>query len=553
MHRFSISDTQRRNAERLGIVLAASVLQTWLLPRAQAADVAIDLSAKLYSLPTDAIGLHTSVYANQWKNAALPGLLSASGVQMLRYPGGSYSDSYHWAAPSTSSGYIAAGSDFGNFARVLSQSSTVGMVTVDYGSSIPVGGGTAGGQPQEAAAWVAYANGTATNTTAIGLDGNGRDWKTVGFWASLRASAPLSTDDGYNFLRINRPTPIGVTHWEVGNEIFGNGYYGTNYNWETDQHSTATGSARVNNAALSPTAYGNNFKQFASAMKSVDSTIKVGAVLTYKGATGDVIDPTKNWNRNVLLQAGSAIDFASVHYYANNGAAPATMDSNLLATPAGEFKTILGGVQNDIVSYTGKARDAIPMHVTELGYFGSTSSATVSGLYAADAYATAFDNGVGSAAWLEMSKGGFLTDDASLSKGSIYYALQAISKLTGGGQSSGSLVNTISNNSLLRSHASLLADGRIGLMLINDDLTHNVNANVALNDPGLMASVVRYTSDGSSLSQTLLGGTYTDQFSVQLAAGTINTFILTPIPEPTTLAVSLAALLPGLLGGRRRG
>lgn len=61
---------------------------------------------------------------------------------------------------------------------VVSRSGVQAMVTVNYGSNAA---GTAGGDPQKAAAWVHYANVT----------------------------------KGY-----------GVTYWEIGNEVYGNGFYG---------------------------------------------------------------------------------------------------------------------------------------------------------------------------------------------------------------------------------------------------------------------------------------------------------------------------------------
>jgi hypothetical protein len=70
---------------------------------------------------------------------------------------------------------------------------------VNYGSNLA---GTGGGEPAEAAAWVAYANGSPADQKVIGKDSTGYDWKTVGYWASLRASKPLEADDGQNFLRI---------------------------------------------------------------------------------------------------------------------------------------------------------------------------------------------------------------------------------------------------------------------------------------------------------------------------------------------------------------
>src|SRR5258708_5375535 len=59
-------------------------------------------------MPDSGIGLHTSVYANQFANPSLPSRISESGVDLLRYPGGSYSDIYHWSNnTSPSGGYVA--------------------------------------------------------------------------------------------------------------------------------------------------------------------------------------------------------------------------------------------------------------------------------------------------------------------------------------------------------------------------------------------------------------------------------------------------------------
>ena len=60
------------------------------------------------------------------------------------------------------------------------------VITVNYGSN---SAGTGGGDPNEAAAWVRYANST---------------------------------------------KHYGVSYWEIGNEVYGNGTYGAN--WETDLH-----------------------------------------------------------------------------------------------------------------------------------------------------------------------------------------------------------------------------------------------------------------------------------------------------------------------------
>ena len=49
---------------------------------------------------------------------------------------------------------------------------------------------------------------------------------------------------------------------QIGNEIYGNGYYSTNEDWEYDLHySEASAANRVRQPALSPVAYGSNAVQ----------------------------------------------------------------------------------------------------------------------------------------------------------------------------------------------------------------------------------------------------------------------------------------------------
>src|SRR5262249_13104844 len=156
---------------------------------------------------------------------------------------------------------------------------------------------THNGQPQEAAAWVAYANADASlygtpQDIPLGIDAEGNNWKTAGYWAKLRASTTAEYNtwaaadgvfDARNaFLAIDRDAPVGIKYWEVGNETFGTAYYGgapgvTGY--ALNYAAPYDGSARDDNPALSPAAYGAQFNAFNAAMKAVDPTIKTGAVL----------------------------------------------------------------------------------------------------------------------------------------------------------------------------------------------------------------------------------------------------------------------------------
>lgn len=156
--------------------------------------------------------------------------LRAAGIRSLRYPGSpGIADLYHWSTNTlivkkdgAGSNLLASGTDFGHFALFAEQLGQP-VIVVNYGTNYD---GSGGGEPAEAAAWVAYANGDAGNMQELGTDSTGKDWHTVGYWAGLRGESPLANDDGLNFLRLNHPKPFGFKFWQIGDEPYNNGYPG---------------------------------------------------------------------------------------------------------------------------------------------------------------------------------------------------------------------------------------------------------------------------------------------------------------------------------------
>jgi hypothetical protein len=154
------------------------------------ATVTVDTSHWLANYSSTTPGLNTQVYDANMNGADIPGLLENAGIGMMRYPGGSYADVYHWQTNTADGNYVAPGTDFDTFMRTVQAAHTQPIITADYGS----------GTPQEAADWVRYANVT----------------------------------KGY-----------GVKYWEIGNEIPGNGEYGAQ--WETDKHSSHSATTYATN------------------------------------------------------------------------------------------------------------------------------------------------------------------------------------------------------------------------------------------------------------------------------------------------------------------
>ena len=491
------------------------------------ASVVANSAVVLNTVSPVAYGVHTSVYDDAIGDISgeAPKIATA-GAKVLRFPGGSYSDRYHWAqhaltpnfAPFDSgvcatiwNGYMAANSDFGNFVKLLQASGTTGMVTVDYGTSVADALGTKsvnwngvtncsapnmGGQPQEAAAWVAYANGDPANAQVIGLDAVGYDWKTVGYWASLRAAQPLATDDGMNFLRLGLTAPVGITYWEVGNELYYNGY--NSILTETDLHAPFTYSngdtsdpdSRVGVTALSPTSYGSGAAAFANAVHAVDPTVQVGVVV------GSAIDPVPaTWTSDVLTAACGAakVDFAIVHYYP--GTYNATTTDELLSNPQADLPGIVTGIQSQAKSICGSA--AMPVFMTETNPNGSLASTVPNAavaLFAAHDLLTAFEAGMSNAEWLELHSGAGTFLNTAETSGSAYYGFQLAHVTAGPGDA---LVPVTSSSSSLLVHAAKQANGKLTVMLINRSATATAFVNVQ--GKNALTNVVAYSYGPAAL------------------------------------------------------
>jgi hypothetical protein len=518
-----------------------------------AANVTIDAANSLATVGNAAFGLHTSVYDNQNGNGNLPSRLIQSGVNTLRYSGGGYADIFHWSVsrPALGSGngygmtpwwgqtnnygYMGSQTDFGNFVKLLSNAQCQAVITVDFGSGqkwdathskliVP----TTNASPQEAAAWVAYANantniyGTANDVT-IGVDALGNDWKTAGYWAMVRATSPLGADDGYNFLRINHPSPVGIKYWEVGNETFGTGYYGggNGYSVNYAVPYPYTNYVRTGNPLLSPAAYGQTVVAFSQLMKAVDPTIQVGAVVsTPPGDYSWDIYHNQRWIPQVLAQCAPNIDFVIAHWYSPIG--NSNDGSTLLAQVGGTIPFMINGATAGLDSGTNSGlRDWINTYrpndgtnvqifITEFGYNIYTGSITnaingtpvlgpVNALFTADCYSTWWSYGVANVDYLEMNATSFLGDSSSLTRGEVYYAVQMLSHLCRPGDS---FVSAASDTSDLRAKAVLQQDGNFGILLINENRNSSQTVNVTVNNASLSSSGTAYQFGVANFSGT---------------------------------------------------
>ncbi len=535
------------------------------------------------------IGLHTSPYYNEMNNPMVVDLLEEAGVTTWRYGGGGYADVFHWSitraqwengitggglspwfGDPSNFGYVGPGSDFGSFVRLLDQlESGQAVVTVNYGSAMKLVNGQSqvpdfGGQPKEAAAWVAYANADASiygtpNDIAIGVDQQGNDWKTAGYWAKLRSSTSSEYQtwaqadgvfDPYNsFLAVNRDAPVGIKYWEIGNETFGTGYHGGGNGYSVD-YDLPYGTDRDDHPALSPARYGQDVVEYSQLMKSIDPTIKIGAVLAtppddYSWSFADLNDNGSKqsnepyWNDEVLSQTGISdnVDFVMVHWYPRAG--ENADGSNLLSQVRTKIPHMIDGKSSGLDNGTNRGvRDSLAAHgmvdaeimITEFNYFGSIQSEqenVVESLFVADAYASWLKLGVMSVQYLEMLSKDFLDDSNAHAKGSAYYGISMVDKLVQPGES---LVDASTSHNDVRVHAALQDDGSLAVMLLNLNQSNVANVSVNISNIALDVTGTHYSlAGGMNLSQTALNN-LGNTFNVALPARSIATYVIDALP-----------------------
>lgn len=474
--------------------------------------ISVQAQNVIRTLDTRFYGVNLAMWDSLLMGPETAGLLATANFGVFRIPGGSASDDYDWQTNKqvTGSPTWTWANGPGNFAKVAEAQSAQVYVAVNYGS----------GTPEQAAAWVAYYNGSASSTQAIGVDSKSRDWKTVGYWAALRGAAPLAVDDGFNHLRISHPGAFGFKYWEVGNECYGT--------WETDQHGVA--GSGLSGVKYDPFTYAQAFKDFQSQMRAVDPSIRVGAVaVATEDDWGVKTHPATNssdgtqhtgWTPVMLAtmkSLGVAPDFLIYHYYAQNEKNES--DPGLLQKGS-EIRRDALDLRKRLNDYLGApAAAGVELVMTELNSVssnpGKQTSNLVNGLFFADAYASAAQTEYNAVLWWDLHNG----SETNHNNGSYlygwrnfgcydivtgvnypgmpnhsglptFYAAKLLKYWARGGDQT---VTATSNYPWLTAHAAKLANGRLALLVINKHPETDLPAQISLSGfvPGSSSATVR--------------------------------------------------------------
>lgn len=119
--------------------------------------IELDASSSGPAVASDAYGASLDTWYNFRRSFVNPSLRK-TGIKLVRFPGGSESDAYHWEHGGSicdKMGYITPGATFDNLMTHAAAPLDLDIaITLNYGSNRAC---DAGGEPSEAAAWVAEA------------------------------------------------------------------------------------------------------------------------------------------------------------------------------------------------------------------------------------------------------------------------------------------------------------------------------------------------------------------------------------------------------------
>jgi hypothetical protein len=422
--------------------------------------------------------------------------LKAVNVSLLRFPGGSTSDTYHW--DNSYPPYAVAqhwdqmsqpwAASTAEYMYVVRRLGAIPLLTANYGYATydtTATDGSPANAARLAADWVEYCNAPNDGSNPNG----GTDW------AAQRAL------DG-------SPEPFAVRYWEIGNETFGS--------WEVGYDPDGS-------------AYAENFKTIADAMKAVDPTISIGLV-------AQVDAPGQPWTATVLSHPGTIdrADFLIVHDYFEYIVDPSQLSATALLAQASQVGERKAWLDDLVAANTTKPPGAIPYYLGEyngtipdnpmqvslvnglfiskvLGELATTGWAAASIWDVLNGYDTSSGLGAGDLGFLTASQPGV----PDFTPRPSYYPFYFYTRNFGD-----HLVEVASTDPDVTAYASTWSDGGTGVVVVNE-ATSSKRVTFSLEGGRAAGRANAWILSGDSLAAT----------QVTLDGQAASTLVGGPLPE----------------------
>lgn len=387
-------------------------------------------------------GVNTAIWEYGFDSPDTLSLLTEMGCRTLRFPGGSFSDEYHWK-----SNYIDGASfegwptAFTNFMDIATNLGANVFITANYGT----------GTTNEAADWVNFAN------------------------------------------NVNQ---CGFKYWEIGNECYGT--------WEADNNTNApylpndpwTYAMRFQDYYNAMKAVDPTIKVGIVLVPGEDMYVNNLSHSAYNPRTGTTHYGWTPVLLSTLASLGVTPDFAVHHFYPEY---QVDNDASLLQV-ATNWAGDAANLRQQISDYFGPGGTNIELLCTEnnadSGSQGRQSTSLVNGLYLADSLSQImktefnsylwwiFENGEDTGGDFDPSLYGWRTyGDFGLvldanTRYPTYYAMKLMQYFV---QPGDSILNPASDDQLLAAYAARKSNGALSLLVINKDPTNTLTRQITLN------------------------------------------------------------------------
>ncbi len=459
---------------------------------AATATVVVDMSDVLTKVSKYIFGNNSNLWMGQIANELpLAGYIADLSPNVLRAPAGSVSDVYFFnqstAPPAdvpdslydSNGDKIKAGFWYGgntgswtcsidNYYQLLQQTNSTGIITVNY----------------------AYARyGTSADPVA--------------------AAAHLAAD----WVRYDNGRS---RFWEIGNESGGV--------WEASYKIDVTKNKDGQPAIISGDLYGRHVKVFADSMRaaalSIGKTIYIGAQLADAAPAAWQDTTDQNWDKGVLSEAGSFVDFFIVHDYFtpyNTNSPAADIFTSATTVPA----SAMNYLKQQMSQYGVSAK---PIALTEWNIFATGSKQMVSniaGVHAVITLGELIKNQFGEASRWDLANGWSNGNDQGMFNNSAgdaepgaspwnprpaFYYMYYFQKYFGDRM----VASSVSGSSDILSYASSYSSGESCIAVINKGTgTQTVNINMKNFRPGTNCYWVTLTggNDGDFSGKVYVNGT----------------------------------------------
>ena len=405
------------------------------------ARVSVDAAQTVQMVDSRLFGINTAIWDAVLDTPETVAALRELDLQALRFPGGSFSDSYHWATGTFGPNSGPAPTSFLDFIHTATNLPAQVIITVNYGS----------GTPEEAAAWVRCANVT------------------------------------------NR---CGFKYWEIGNENYGN--------WERDDnslpHDPVTYATRAKEyfrqmKAADPTikigvVVTENWKERAGVLSDAlrEFHFREFVIQGYQGWTPRMLA--------TLNELGVTPDWVSLHYYPQN--IGFENDARLLQSTT-QWAGFAALLRRHLRTYFGNAHTNVEMLCTENNSVsqstGKQTTSLVNGLYLADSFgqiaqteSKAFlwwdlrnaqdrksNNDPALYGWRDYGDHGIMSGHET--RYPTFYSLKLLKYFARGGDR---IMRATSDHKLLSVYAARRLDSTLTLLIINKSPHATLTANFSI-------------------------------------------------------------------------